>query len=456
MSRPVVVLVSSCLALFLGCEHKQYRVEMTARGKEFERTISYWDLSDPNKPKRLKFPAAELDRLKRVYGERGEVAGPTFTGRFKERTPDDVGGAGFYTLFDTRMGRVWIYCERFRGSDDPMGYFALVEEATDDLLRLFDGWIAHQMRDDSRTETLRRFVDKQLRRDLNNLAVYLWRLRDTDDSEETMSRVALYLAERGYFRIEDLPRFRRWIEGDMDREPEKEEFMRWLRRLVARRMGVPDGEPLPSSLDFLEDVDTAAKAFLEYYQTTDEYKKQVAEWEEHKRDDPDAQLDKTPRALTRWGELAVSFELFPRKRTVSLKLATDVEPISTNGQWDSAARKVVWTEAPLRDERSLPALCYSVWSKPTADFQKERFGKIVVAGEELADYVFWRKGLTDQEGEEWDRFLAGLTPSKEIEKKLRAFRFSHESLGERQEGKKSPRRHSDKAVQLLLAGPGEE
>ena len=59
--------------------------------------------------------------MARAYGktEMGETARKhRFTGKFAGRTPDDVGGAGSYTHWETAFGSASAYVERFRGSDD--------------------------------------------------------------------------------------------------------------------------------------------------------------------------------------------------------------------------------------------------------------------------------------------------------------------------------------------------
>ena len=77
------------------------------------------------------------------------------------------------------------------------------------------------------------------------------------------------------------------------------------------------------------------------------------------------------------------------------------------------------------DKQDQPRLfCCAVWSTPDSDFQVEHFGRVILQGPELAEYVIWRKGLTEQEGEVWDRLVSGLRPDQNLDEKIQAFEFS--------------------------------
>jgi hypothetical protein len=58
--------------------------------------------------------------------------------------------------------------------------------------------------------------------------------------------------------------------------------------------------------------------------------------------------------------------------------------------------------------------------------QKSHFGKVALSGDGLTQYCIWRSGLDAKRGGEWDEFVAGLQPGRELAEKIEAFRFSKE------------------------------
>jgi hypothetical protein len=87
------------------------------------------------------------------------------------------------------------------------------------------------------------------------------------------------------------------------------------------------------------------------------------------------------------------------------------------------------------------------------EFQTAHFGKGILDGQALAEYVLWRNGLTEAEGEEWDGFVVSLKPGPGLEERVRAFVFS----GERRptEGDQERRASAaDRARELILTGLG--
>ena len=88
---------------------------------------------------------------------------------------------------------------------------------------------------------------------IEDLGLYEFTGRATEEYQkepngEFLVRAGLYLCERGYFSSKDIPMLARAAVAD-DRGP----LLQHVQRLLARKMGVADGQPLPVSLAFLGD-----------------------------------------------------------------------------------------------------------------------------------------------------------------------------------------------------------
>ena len=99
----------------------------------------------------------------------------------------------------------------------------------------------------------------------------------------------------------------------------------------------------------------------------------------------------------------------PASDSVSVKLKLPAEPLISNGQWDKGSRGLAWSF----DNRPSPLshICYAVWASPDAAFQKRHFGRVILAGQELALYCLWQKGLTAEETRQWDEILQAARPA---------------------------------------------
>ena len=206
-----------------------------------------------------------------------------------------------------------------------------------------------------------------------------------------------------------------------------------LRRVIASKMGIAADEPIPAALDFLADAEEARRSLARYVETTDQFKTWRA-----KRQSAAGQTDQPAPAepmamLEALASTAFEFDLdmgdSNDELEVSLVLGESVDSAQTNGRPDVKTRSLRWSGRLCprgQADHRFPRLCYAIWARPDADFQRARFGKVVLDGTALMNYCLWRKGLTQEEGKQWDRFLAGLRPDGSLAKKLEKFVFSHE------------------------------
>lgn len=400
----VVGMLVGCLVLS-GCSRELYTVTLEPRGNGLHRRIECWTDSPATSvpPQIGGLPPARLEQIARAYG----VPTPTtpegrqaFEGVF-ETMPPDIGGFGRYRVQTTTLGSRHSYAERFQG-EAPQEIAERYRRAADMVVGALAAWFRAEMKGDDRLEALDRFVRGPFRNDLANAGHLLmdWWLHDatTDRQSDALVRVALYLEGRGYdpALLQALHRH-------------SSSAVELLRRRAAREMGVPDDAPIPESLGFLglDRVEASWTAFLEG-------------WADRPRAGPEegsaseAFKDAIFRAL-----IATPTGTQPIQR-LRVSLACPVKPTSTNGTWSVEDRRVEWEWASF-SRLGNPLLRHAEWCVPDEAAQQRHFGRVVLAGEELGEYVAWRTSLTDDQGRRWDALLATLEAKVDAVAALSAF-----------------------------------
>ncbi len=181
-----------------------------------------------------------------------------------------------------------------------------------------------------------------------------------------------------------------------------------LLRLVARRMGVPDGEPIPPILQFLEGERSMA-SFRAFAASSPEFPRM---WNDYGSDHPElifASREKSPERLLAgliYRDL-LDIDILPDPERVEVSIASGVEPLATNGVWRPAEGRIHWPEATMHD-RGPGLLRHATWAAPEEAFQKARFGRVILSGPSLAEYVAWRAALEPSRAFAWDQALATL------------------------------------------------
>jgi hypothetical protein len=432
MNKRLLAPLALLALLLTGCPRNEYLVELKPHGNSIERTLTYYrvDVGESNNINSYQpFPTVEMSGINSLYpaaditndGDRHTVHGV-----FTNALPNDVGGVGAYTNVNTSLGSASFYVERFRGNDDLAGITEKHLKAADHLADLMLGWSKSELGSQPGYDKLAQFLDVDFRRDLKNLGAYWWEgnfaaAYSTNGVEEFMVRFGQYLVERGYLRIGEMPILFR---DATDRSGEKLDLL--LKRLVARKMGVPDSQPPPAYLGFLDDDDTMSKSFEKYLATTDSYRARLKQWEEDKKTSPD--LHKPDPFGENLVDL-VDIDLFgnPNDR-LTVRLLLPLAPTHSNGRWDEAGKQVIWdTNIVDRTNSSrLPVICYATWAKPAASFQQAHFGKVALTGDELTEYCIWRTSLEAKRAGEWDALLESLQPGNQLTNAINNFRFSGE------------------------------
>ncbi|HXD00589.1 MAG TPA: hypothetical protein VN048_14700 [Verrucomicrobiae bacterium] len=432
MNKRLLAPIALLALLLTGCPRNEYIVELKPHGNAIERTLTYYrvDLGESNNVNGYQpFPTVEMGEINSLYpagGVTNDGDRHTVHGTFANALPNDVGGVGAYTNVDTSLGSASFYVERFRGNDDLAGIAEKQRKAADRLTDLILGWSKSELGSQPGYGQLAQFLNTDFRRDLKNLGAYWWQGNftagySTNGAEEFMVRFGQYLVERGYLQIADMPALFR---SATDKDDSQLGLL--LQRLVARKMGVPDSQPLPACLAFLADDDTISKSFENYLTNTDSYRASLKQWEEDKKTNPDLQK---PDPTADDGRDLVDFNLFgnPDDR-LTVRLMLPIAPTHSNGRWDETNQQVIWdTNIVERTNSSrLPVICYANWAEPAASFQKTHFGKVALTGNELTEYCLWRTSLDEKQAGEWDALLVSLQPGDQLTNVINNFRFSGE------------------------------
>jgi hypothetical protein len=157
-----------------------------------------------------------------------------------------------------------------------------------------------------------------------------------------------------------------------------------------------------------------------YGEATSEHQKRLAEWEVTKQAHPDA---KRPDATDVF-ELDLLDISLQGSDHLSITLHTNVKPHETNGSWSPEKQAVTWSQSiPAESADRWPVLCYAFWSEPDAKYQEARFGRVLLAGQELAEFCTWYAGLTAEERGEWDALLASEPAGQPLLQRIQQFRF---------------------------------
>ena len=430
---PLVLLA----VLLTGCPHDEYVVELKPHGDSIERTLTFFcaDGTDTNgAPNYQSFPTVALASINSLYPSNGAShdGNRNFArGEFTNFLPDDVGGAGRYTNLTTTLGTAGFYVERFRGTSDLAGLTARQFAASDKVTDLLLGWSKMELGAQPGYEKLRQFLDVDFRGDLKNVGAYCWAGQvsanyQTNAVEEFSVRIGQFLVERGYLELNDLPVLFRSVTENDDRP-----LLRLIQRLVARKMGVPDSQPPPAFLNFLGDAATSEKSFERFLATTDVYQTKLKQWEESRKQDPNAPKPEPWSVMEDAAQNLMDFDvnLFGNPNDhLAVRLSLPLAPTHTNGRWDESRKQIVW-DADIHNRTnltSLPVLCYASWAEPSESFQKQHFGKVALTGESLTGYCLWRSALKLEEAAQWETLLAGLKPGEHLSDAISNFRFSGE------------------------------
>ena len=435
-----LLLLGAVAVMVTGCPHNDYKVDLIPAGPAMMRTLTFYRADGVNTntgaPNYQAFNADELAAIAGLYPvssltNRGDLH--IVTGQFGNQMPDDVGGAGVYTNFATSLGSAGFYVERFRGNEDLAKLAEQRLKAANQVTDLLIGWSQSELGQDPHYPQLRTFLDTDFRHDFKNVGEYFWQWqvagdRQTNVAGEFIARIGEYLYEKDYFKLEEIPK----LSVMMNHGGDVAASHAWLQRLVARKMGVPDTEPLPASLDFLATEAKMDESFTNYFVHSEIYQQKLAEWKAGVTNAAGATLPNPDQVAEECFESLVAFDFNFFGDTpdhVTIQLALPSAPIYSNGRWDETNGKVVWSSdiQSRTNMNHLPFSCFATWADADENFQTNHIGKLAIEGDDLVQYNLWRCGQDAQRGGEWDAFVAGLKPGNDLQAKIGAFRFAGET-----------------------------
>jgi hypothetical protein len=459
------ILSGSALAAALWClscgPNDKYEIVMEPNDGSLDRQLTAWQESGSGKngePNETRLPPEILDALAGKYPRRittdPNAARQTFTGKFAGRLPGELGGAGEYRIIHTLMGSAAGYVERFAGTDDLTVQLERINLAADTITDVLGGYLASRLDKHPGFDRLRRFMDADFRRDVKNLAIYLWSAKgglvsSGENKMEIRARVVLYLIEHDYVHYDRVFAFARQMADPAVTPQDKAKAgLLAARRLLAGKLGIDETD---KQLAFLADPNEVAQSFEDFIRTDEAVRGAVERWRARSASWPaeegpgtvaassqpptgqaclptttqsqPATVQAQPDAMKAIGEAAgvltanldigafvpLAGMFGPASDQVSVKLKLPAGPLISNGQWDKGSSGLAWSFGNRGNP--LSHICYAAWASPDADFQKEHFGRVILAGQELALYCLWQKGLTAEETRQWDEILQAVRPA---------------------------------------------
>jgi len=442
-------------ATVIGCDDIVYKIELKPKGDKIIRTLtaSRSSVSSNDGKRQLKpLEDADLAAIAKAYAASTpgpETKEPKFTGTFEGVMPDDVGGAGRYSRFESKLGVASAYIERFRGNDRPGEVIEASLKAVDEFTNILIGYIESQMGSEAGFAALRKFLNTELRKDLKNISVYSYMLsnpsrlnwmnaekRDEENQQAAiLARVAAYLLEREYVKPDQLPLLRR----HMTAGPDPKAGLLLVLKSIEAKAKIPNKKLIVRLAAVLADEQKLERTFQDYLKTTPQYKKAIKKLKTVNSEPSSREASPEKLVVQPLLEKAVHFNIQFGSRTLDLQLAVSAKPDATNGKWNAKDGLVTWKGSlSERDKPTtlLPEVCYAVWSEPNAKFQTATFGKVILSGKDLMDYCVWRKGLSDDEAKLWDAVLSRHKPGKDLEAELKAALGADKTLGYLEEGLK--------------------
>ena len=400
------------LLIIAGCEEYKYCIEMKPCEQGVERKLICPD----------NLPEDQRETIAKLYEK--QIDPNIFWGRFDTNLPNDVGGAGFYSTFNTDMGQAAFYSERFRGDDNLNDTLQKVQMIVDRSVDFLIGWLECELGVDPDFANLKAFCNKNIRHDIKNIVIYFWLSNimpeyKSTTSEEILTRMMHYVIERGYLSPEQMHLVAA-SSGVYD-----EQILRLLRQWIADKMGYSSPKIATERLGFLSDTKRAEESMKRYIRTTDYFTK-VWEAKKHEENDPNAEQPRIDMGDFITHDIDLEFDLFSWSTSkVEVKLACKNEPFDTNGEWNEQTNQVVWL-SNIAGNIKLPTFFYASWSEPNRKYQEEHFGRVVLGDEALAQYCMWRENIDEKKAKEWESFVLSLNPGVDLEGRLNAFRFSYD------------------------------
>jgi hypothetical protein len=400
--------------LAISCDFNEYNIVMTPQGRGVQREITVGRTSGGSQPSYTELPPEEIALVGQAYGASQPASKPgqtRFVGRFAGSLPSDVGGSGSVLNIETTLGSAFFYVERFRGNPDVDGELQRRLKAADRLSEILLAFVRRELSGKPELAKAEAFLKDRFPKDLRNLLIYEWlaetqaQCKAESDTNgpltDMMAHAAQYLIDRGYATVDDLPPLYRLASGESDASE-----MAVLARLAANVLGYPRDQAVPQWVAELFS-DDSWKSFDEFVRATPQYRDAIAE--------ADAEGQTAVPEEVRATQVLLPLNTLGLGRTndrINISLACATRPSignpTTRGGGDLNWQLSVPPRGHAR--HSFPAIAYAICLQPNEQFQTRHFGRVFLAGWDLAAYALWRDTLSKSEAAKWDALLQRVKP----------------------------------------------
>jgi len=428
--KACIPLLLVSLLLLGACKSTHYELELRPQQDKLQRQLATW-VEDDESDEFGTLDEETVGRIAAAYQSdipEDLKARLQFNALVGPRMPNDVGGVGWYNYWPSSLGDLYSYSEQFGGNENLVIGVDRGMLAIDRLLAIVTLWLENQFEDARDLEQMTNALGSEIRTDLRNIFLHVWLDEASPDGvfedTELLIRLAQYLSNQGYFEPTDIPELYRVALASDDDDGEL--LLAFIARGIATRMGVAPEDRLPPSMQALsENWEYHADAFEYWLENSEETKAAALEW---------AADDTSNIGLNKDGNVAFGklFEaiynvdfLSPGSSSIQVVLSLPQEPLETNGDYDEDIGAITWSDRidDRNDEAAkLPASLYALWVEPAIEFQEQHFGKVVIEGDDLAEYAMWENSLQDKQRKDLREMLARTDEQSAIDRLLK-FRF---------------------------------
>jgi hypothetical protein len=430
--RASLFLAACVAALGIACDGgtPEYRVSLRLENGMLARTLALVPQKKADgTPGDPFFPEARAAELTKLYGP------PAPDGSFTGRGPglaSDLGGSATLERQVSPLGTLYAYRERMQGSDRPLEFASQVQRAVASAQALSEGWLRAELAaHPAAASALDAWLRERVLPDAASCTFYSWLVASgLVDSRELEERFQQFIVERGYFKESDLP-----LGEDSD------EVWRLLTRRALEQKGVEIDADLEAALARLAEDEYLWASLTAHVVRSQPFRT----WSQKGGKDPAAISEAALQALAKddaspeakaidelveayLGEQhsdldVVSYVLFlgpHRVGRIQLTLALPEPPLETNGGWDAEAGQIRWSNVSMRDALELSSFAYARFSEPAREYQAQHFGRTLLRGERLAEYVAWRAGLAEDRRQAWDAAVDLMRPGDGLRERIAA------------------------------------